>query len=172
MRRLLLLLIGLLGGYYAPAQERIPQSFSFSVGHLLTKGIQVSGHYHINTFDEYRLSYSHNNKTFWVDSLSNPETLPNLQQQRWTLSFVKGLRSRHGSLNNVGLYLGGGISYGKEQLSTNNLDTRVIGIQFLVELDIALTRKLSLFINAREHWLFTNHHGKNGAMGIGLRGYF
>ena len=170
--RKLLLLFCLCTAIYAPAQERIPQSFSFSVGHLLTKGIQVSGHYHINTFDEYRLSFSHHQKTYRIDSLANLETIPILRQQRWTLNYIKGFRFRQGSMNNVGVYLGSGISYGKEQLSTDNLDTRVIGIQFLVELDIALARKLSLFLNVREHWLFTNHHGKNGAMGIGLRGYF
>jgi len=170
--RKLLLLFCLLPTIYALAQERVPQSISVSAGHLLTKGVQVSGHYHINMFDEWRLGYSINHKTYRIDSLANLETVPTLRQQRWTLSYVKGLRFRQGSLNNVGVYLGSGISYGKEKLSTDSLDQQVIGIQFLVELDIALARKLSLFLNAREHWLFTNHLGKNGAMGIGLRGYF
>jgi len=171
MRKLLVLLC-LLSCIYASAQERIPQSYSFSIGHLLTKGVQVTGHYHINTFDEWRLGYSLNQKTYRIDSLVNLETMPILRQQRWTLSYVKGLRFRQGSLNNVGFYLGSGISYGTEQLSSEAEDHRVIGIPFFVELDIALARKLSLFLNARQHWLFTEHKGRNGAIGIGLRGYF
>jgi len=57
------------------AQERIPKSFSISAGHLLTKGFQVAGHYHLNTYDELRLAYSNNTKTNSSDDLGNIELL-------------------------------------------------------------------------------------------------
>ena len=170
--RNLLLLFCLLVGISATAQERIPQSFSLSFGNLLTKGIQVSGHYHLNTFDELRIGYTSQHRTVRVDTISNLEDSPFISRWRWELSYIKGIRFRHGSLNNIGLYLGSGMSYGKEQISTELLEQEVIGIQFLAELDIALARKLSLFLNTRQYWLFTNHLGRNGAIGIGLRGYF
>ena len=152
------------------AQERIPKSFSISAGHLLTKGFQSTGHYHLNTYDELRLGYSNNTKTNSSEDLDNIELL-NLK--RISLSYTKGIRLRYSSLNNLSIYLGSGIVFGKEQI---NLETPItnqsIGLRFFGELDIAMARKLSLYLRSGNSFMFTDHLGRNGALGVGIRGYF
>jgi len=152
------------------AQERIPKSFSISAGHLLTKGFQVAGHYHLNTYDELRLAYSNNTKTNSSDDLGNIELL-NLK--RISLSYAKGIRFRYGSLNNLSIYLGSGIVFGREQLNIETpISNQSIGLRFFGELDIALAKKLSLYLRSGNSFMFTDHLGRNGALGVGIRGYF
>ena len=168
--RIQLLPILLLFALNGAAQERIPKSFSISAGHLLTKGFQFTGHYHLNTYDELRLEYANNTKTNSSDDLANIELL---QLKRLSLSYAKGIRLRYSSLNNLSIYLGSGIVFGKEQL---NLETPIsnqsIGLRFFGELDIALARKLSLYLRSGNSFMFTDHLGRNGALGVGIRGYF
>jgi len=168
--RIQLLMLLLLLAINGIAQERIPKSFSISTGHLLTKGFQFTGHYHLNTYDELRLRYSNNTKTNSSEDLDNIELL-NLK--RISLSYTKGIRLRYSSLNNLSIYLGSGIVFGKEQI---NLETPItnqsIGLRFFGELDIALARKLSLYLRSGNSFMFTEHLGRNGALGVGIRGYF
>ena len=168
--RIQLLPILLLFALNGVTQERIPKSFSVSAGHLLTKGFQFTGHYHLNTYDELRLEYANNTKTNSSDDLANIELL---QLKRLSLSYTKGIRLRYSSLNNLSIYLGSGIVFGKEQL---NLETQIsnqsIGLRFFGELDIALARKLSLYLRSGNSFMFTDHLGRNGALGVGIRCYF
>lgn len=168
--RIQLLAVLLLFGLSGTAQERIPKSFSISAGHLLTKGFQFTGHYHLNTYDELRLAYSNNTKTNSSDDLDNIELL---HLQRISLTYTKGIRLRYSSLNNLSIYLGSGIVFGKERI---NLETPIsnqsIGLRFFGELDIALARKLSLYLRTGNSFMFTDHLGRNGALGVGIRGYF
>jgi len=155
----------------AVAQERIPQSISISLGHLLLKGGQFTGHYHLNAYDELRLEYAFNNRTFKNDSidLAAPAIL---KVKRLSLNYVKGLRPRYGSLNNISIYLGSGLVLGKEYLQSTSTTNESVGIRFFGEVDMALSRKLSLYLRSGNSWMLTKHLGKNGEMAIGLRAYF
>ena len=166
---LLLLVLLFLFTISGSAQERIPKSFSIATGHLLTKGFQVTGYYHLNTYDEIRLVYANNTKTTH-DDLSNSHSL-NLR--RISLNYAKGMRLKYSSLNNLSIYLGSGIVYGKERLNLETpINNKSIGLRFFGELDVALARKLSLYIRAGNSFMFTDHLGRNGALGMGVRGYF
>ena len=165
-----LLVLFLLFTVTGSAQERIPKSFSIATGHLLTKGFQVSGHYHLNTYDEIRLVYANNTKT---TSSEDPTNIQSLNLKRISLNYAKGIRLKYKSLNNLSIYLGGGIVFGKEQLNLETpISNKSIGLRFFGELDVALARKLSLYIRSGNTLMFTNHLGRNGALGVGIRGYF
>ena len=168
--RYTLLAILLLLTITSSAQERIPKSFSIAAGHLLTKGFQVSGHYHLNTYDEIRLVFANNTKTTQSDDLDNIESL-NLQ--RISLSYAKGIRLKYSSLNNLSIYLGSGVVLGREQLNLEiPINNESIGLRYFGELDVALARKLSIYIRAGNSFMFTDHLDRNGALGVGIRGYF
>ena len=168
--RFLLSIFLLLFAINGITQERIPKSFSIAAGHLLTKGFQVSGHYHLNTYDEIRLVYANNTKTTQSDDLTNIESL---NIQRISLTYAKGIRLKYSSLNNLSIYLGSGVVFGKEQLNLEPpISNESIGLRYFGELDVALARKLSIYIRAGNSFMFTDHLGRNGALGVGIRGYF
>ncbi len=168
--RIQLLTLLLLVAINGISQERIPKSFSISTGHLLTKGFQVTGHYHLNPYDELRLEYANNTKTV---SSADPTNIELLQLQRLSLNYTKGIRLRYSSLNNLSIYLGSGIVFGKELINLETpINNQSIGVRLFGELDVALARKLSLYIRSGNTLMFTDHLGRNGALGVGIRGYF
>lgn len=172
MRQPLLLVLLLLFQFTTKitAQERLTQSLSFSMGHLLTKGFHITGHYHLDNYNELRVGYASNNRTYQLDSL---EATTLLQLQRISLNYVKGLRSSYNSLHTIGIYLGSGLVGSTATLKDSyRKPIQSIGIRFFAEVDIALGKKLSLYLRTGSSWMLTQHLGKNGEIVVGFRGYF
>ena len=176
---LLCLLLGL--PFLGKAQERIAQSCSISAGHLLTKGFHLTGHYHLNGFDEMRLGFSTNITSLPSD---NPEEPASLKTPLWHLAYAKGFRVKQSQLSSIGFYVGSGLVIGTEKPSIVNTieetgaggkeknEQQIVGLEIFTELEVAIAKKGSLFLRLGKTVIFTQHIGKHKELAIGFRYYF
>lgn len=171
MRFLKILLFGILILFSNKivAQEHLARTLSITPATPLNgKGLNLTLHYHLNSFDEFRgglllHEYRHS------DTLKFATTLLHLD-------YAKGFKFKKKQLNKFGYYLGIGVFNGKERSLPNNgeLGVRqtIFGILPFMELEWIALPQLTLISRIGYTFAFSDKASNDLKIILGVRLYF
>ncbi|MFK7978985.1 MAG: hypothetical protein AB8G86_03305, partial [Saprospiraceae bacterium] len=124
------------------SQQHLTKTWSISTGVTFNaKGGNATLHYHLNSFDEFRLNfYGIKHKYFFPPD--NGEL--SLKAKNLSLEFSKGYKFRH--IKKATTNLGMGFFWGKETIEDNLLPTNnLFGISTFIEYEYAPLNWMTLF---------------------------
>lgn len=151
------------------AQEHLVKTLSVTPAIPLNgKGFNLSLHYHLNSFDEFRGGFS-------LFNYQKADTL-RLATHLFHLDYVKGFKFKRASLNKFGYYLGIGLFTGKEQPILEDGELRekltIFGLRPFTELEWVALPQLTLISRIGYTFAFTDKVSKNLELALGTRLYF
>ena len=151
------------------AQEHLAKTLSVTPATPLNgKGFNLSLHYHLNSFDEFRGGFS-------LFDYQHTDTL-RFATHLFHLDYVKGFKLKRASLNKFGYYLGIGLFTGKEQPIPDDGKLRekltIFGLRPFVELEWVALPQLTLISRIGYTFAFTDKASKNIELALGTRLYF
>ena len=169
------------------AQEHLARTLSITPATPLNgKGFNLTLHYHLNSFDEFRGGFS-------LFDYQHADTLK-FATHLFHLDYVKGFKFKRASLNKFGYYLGIGLFTGKEQLNKFGyylgiglftgkeqslpddglLRPRqtIFGLRPFIELEWTALPQLTIIGRSGHTFAFSDKASKNLELVLGTRLYF
>jgi hypothetical protein len=148
------------------AQQHLSGTWSLSTGIALnSKGGQFSAHYHLNSFDEVRLTYLFTNQV-GIELISTTSKINLLQ-----IAYVQGFKFQN--IPKAGFYVGGGAFLGKQKINTlEKITKNITGIQLISEMEYAPINWLSFILGLNFHFPFTQYDSNKIQLVFGTRFYF
>ena len=151
------------------AQEHLAKTLSVtSATPLNGQGFNLSLHYHLNSFDEFRGGFS-------LFDYQHADTLK-FATHLFHLDYVKGFKFKRASLNKFGYYLGIGLFTGKEQPIPEDGELKekltIFGLRPFIELEWVTFPQLTLISRIGYTFAFTDKASKNIELALGTRLYF
>jgi len=151
------------------AQEHLARTLSITPATPLNgKGFNLTLHYHLNSFDEFR------GGVFLLED-RHSDTLK-LATTLFSFDYVKGFKFKQEQLNRFGYYLGIGLFTGKEKSLPNNGELRprqtIFGIRPFAELEWTALPQFTLISRVGRNFAFSYKASTNLELVLGTRLYF
>jgi len=151
------------------AQAHLARTLSITPATPLNgKGFNLTIHYHLNSFDEFRGG-------FMIHDYRHSDTL-RFATNLLSLDYAKGFKFKKEQLAKFGYYLGIGLFTGKEQPLPENKALRpkqtIFGIRPFVELEWIALPQLTLISRVGYTFAFADKASNNLELVIGTRLYF
>jgi len=151
------------------AQEHLARTLSVTPATPLNgRGFNLTIHYHLNSFDEFRGG-------FMVYNYRHSDTL-RFATNLLSLDYAKGFKFKKEQLAKFGYYLGVGLFTGKDQPIPDNDELRpkraIFGIRPFIELEWMVLPQLTLISRIGYTFAFSDNASKNLELVIGTRLYF
>jgi len=167
--KIVLLVFIILFSKHVVAQEHLAKTLSITPATPLNgKGFNLTLHYHLNSFDEFRGG-------FLLHDYRHSDTLK-FTSNLFHFDYVKGFKFKQEQLDRFGYYLGIGLFTGKEQPLPDNGELRlrqtIFGIRPFIELEWVALRQLTLIGRIGRTFAFSDKASKNLELVIGTRLYF
>lgn len=171
MRFLKIVLWGLLilSSSKTMAQEHLAGTLSITPATPLTgRGFNLTIHYHLNSFDEFRGGLS-------LHSYRHSDTLK-FATNLFLLGYAKGFKFKNEQLNKFGYYLGIGFFTGQERPLPDDgalqPQQTIFGIHSFAELEWTAFPQLTLIARIGRTLAFSDKVSKNLELVLGTRLYF
>lgn len=132
------------------------------------KGFNLTAHYHLNSFDEFRGG-------LFLTEFTPTDTL-RLVANYLSLDYAKGFKLKPEAFRRVGIYLGAGFFYGIEkeirQTTERQTKRRITGLRLFTEIELTLFQQLSYSFRLGRSFAFGDKRSTNLELVTGVRFYF